>query len=177
MRPERVPAVGQTGHMYFTTLRTPFEQVLLVSDGDALAGLYLTGIDRGRSPDPTWILDEGPFDVAREQLLAYFAGDRTEFDLPLRLDGTPFQVEVWNALRTIPYGVTASYGQVADQIGRPRAVRAVGSANGKNPISIIVPCHRVIASDGGLGGYGWGLERKSWLLEHEQRVRAEAGAG
>lgn len=103
------------------------------------------------------------------QLEAYFAGTLTVFDLPLRLDGTAFRVKVWQALRSIPYGETRSYGQLAAMIGQPGASRAVGGANHHNPISIIVPCHRVIGSDGSLTGYGGGLDMKEWLLEHERK--------
>lgn len=106
-------------------------------------------------------------DEAVKQVSEYFAGTRHEFDLPVRLSGTEFQREVWRELKNIPFGQTVSYGDVARAIGKPSAVRAVGAANGDNPVSIIVPCHRVIGSDGGLTGYGGGLERKEWLLKHE----------
>jgi len=109
---------------------------------------------------------------AARELEEYFAGRRSEFSVPLDLDGTPFQKKVWKALRTIPYGETRSYGQIARQVGNPRGARAVGMANHENPVAIVVPCHRVIASDGGLGGYGGGLKKKSFLLWHEQQGRA-----
>jgi methylated-DNA-[protein]-cysteine S-methyltransferase len=110
------------------------------------------------------------------QLDEYFQGVRTRFDLPVRLEGTPFQLEVWSALLDLPYGTTSTYGQVAERIGRPQAARAVGAANGQNPVSIIVPCHRLVGADGGLTGYGWGLDRKRRLLEVEgaDRIRARA---
>jgi methylated-DNA-[protein]-cysteine S-methyltransferase len=101
------------------------------------------------------------------QISEYFAGTRQEFDLPIALEGTEFQQQVWQELQNIPFGQTVSYGDLARSIGKPSAVRAVGAANGDNPVSIIVPCHRVIGSDGGLTGYGGGLERKQWLLKHE----------
>ena len=104
------------------------------------------------------------------QLNAYFDGMLTEFDLPLRLEGTAFRVKCWQALCTIPYGETISYGEQARRIGNPKAVRAVGGANHHNPISIVVPCHRVIGADGTLTGYGGGVEKKAWLLAHEKRV-------
>jgi len=104
---------------------------------------------------------------AQAQLEEYFAGRRTRFALPLDLHGTPFQVQVWNALVEIPYGTTVSYGALARQIGRPAAVRAVGAANGRNPVAIVVPCHRVIGANGDLTGFGGGIERKRWLLQHE----------
>ncbi len=110
------------------------------------------------------------------QLEEYFAGKRTAFDLPLAPEGTIFQREVWDILLTIPFGRTMSYGEIARKIGRPSAVRAVGAANGANPVSIIVPCHRIIGADGSLTGYGGGLGRKKWLLEHERRCSRESGA-
>jgi methylated-DNA-[protein]-cysteine S-methyltransferase len=105
--------------------------------------------------------------AAIEQLREYFAGERSEFDLPLAPGGTAFQQRVWQALRTIPYGTTTSYGAIARAIGRPTASRAVGMANGRNPIGIVVPCHRVVGSTGALTGYGGGIERKEWLIAHE----------
>jgi methylated-DNA-[protein]-cysteine S-methyltransferase len=116
------------------------------------------------APDPT------PFTEVIRQLKEYFAAQRTDFDLPLRLAGTPFQRSVWAALREIPFGQTMSYGQLAQRIGRPAAVRAVGLANGRNPIGIIVPCHRVVGATGALTGYGGGLERKQYLLELERHA-------
>ncbi|MEX2375734.1 MAG: methylated-DNA--[protein]-cysteine S-methyltransferase [Dehalococcoidia bacterium] len=106
---------------------------------------------------------------ATRQFRAYFAGERSEFDLPLAPNGTPFQRQVWNELARIPVGQTLSYGQVATAIGQPTASRAVGAANGQNPLIIVVPCHRVIGADGSLTGYGAGIERKRWLLNHEAR--------
>jgi methylated-DNA-[protein]-cysteine S-methyltransferase len=112
--------------------------------------------------------DDGAFAAAAEQLRAYFAGDLTRFDLELDLQGTEFQRRVWNKLLSIPYGKTTTYGRLATELGDPKAMRAVGLANGRNPISIIVPCHRVIGADGSLTGYGGGLTRKQWLLAHER---------
>jgi methylated-DNA-[protein]-cysteine S-methyltransferase len=112
---------------------------------------------------------------AREQLAAWFAGARTQFDLPLRPEGTPFQLAVWRELQAIPYGETRSYGQIAVRVGQPSASRAVGAANGRNPIAVIVPCHRVIGASGALVGYGGGMERKRWLLDHERTVLAGRG--
>jgi methylated-DNA-[protein]-cysteine S-methyltransferase len=119
---------------------------------------------------PEWRRDDSAFTEACGQLDEYFAGERTEFDLPLNPAGTPFQRRVWDALKTIPYGEIRSYGEIAEQIGRPGAARAVGLANGRNPISIVVPCHRVIGASGALTGYGGGLERKQYLLDLETRV-------
>src|ERR1700690_2867719 len=117
----------------------------------------------GAAEDPS----ATPLPLAARQLAEYFAGARRVFDLPLALHGTPFQQRVWRALTEIPYGETWSYGQLAKRIGNPKASRAVGLANGSNPISILVPCHRVIGADGSLTGYGGGMERKQWLLRHE----------
>ena len=112
--------------------------------------------------------DDTVLPALQEQLAAYFARDLKEFDVQLAVSGTPFQQRVWAALATIPYGETWSYRELAEAVGNPKAVRAVGLANGRNPVSIVVPCHRVIGADGSLTGYGGGLERKSWLLDHEQ---------
>ncbi|RSN64809.1 methylated-DNA--[protein]-cysteine S-methyltransferase [Actinomadura sp. WAC 06369] len=146
----------------------------VVTDG-ALSGLYMQD-QRHRPAQDTFGLpaddpDEKPFAQVAEQLDAYFAGDLTEFDVPLALNGTPFQRRVWDALRHIPYGETVTYGELALDIGSPTASRAVGLANGKNPISVIVPCHRVVGSNGDLTGYGGGIERKRYLLEFERTVR------
>ncbi len=153
--------------MYYCYLETPIGQILLAGDDEALA---LVGFPKGsmrHEPEPDWIYNEKPFAAARQQLREYFAGERTEFDLPLRLDGTEFQLLVLEALRQIPYGETTSYGDIAKRIGRPKALRAVGAANGRNPIPIIVPCHRVIGSSGDLTGFGGGLDVKEALLRLE----------
>jgi methylated-DNA-[protein]-cysteine S-methyltransferase len=152
----------------FTTVDSPLGPLLLVGRDGALTGLYLGAHEKCPSPDPAWTEDEAPFKDVAHQLEEYFAGTRTDFDVDIDLEGTPFQVEVWTALQAIPYGETISYAELARRIGRPAAVRAVGSANGRNPVSIIVPCHRVIGADGSLTGYGWGTDRKAWLLDHEQ---------
>ncbi|ASA96713.1 MULTISPECIES: methylated-DNA--[protein]-cysteine S-methyltransferase [Anoxybacillus] len=110
-----------------------------------------------------------PLMQSLEELEQYFQKKRTSFSMPLKLVGTPFQLRVWEALQTIPYGQTVSYADIAKQIGQPKAVRAVGNAVGNNPITIVVPCHRVVRTGGGLGGYAWGIERKKWLLTHETR--------
>jgi methylated-DNA-[protein]-cysteine S-methyltransferase len=145
----------------FTTLHpSPVGDVLLRADGDGrLTGLFL----RHDSPPTTG----GPFDPIREQLDGYFAGELEAFELELAPHGTPFQMRVWDELTRIPFGETISYSALARRLGDPKLVRAVGLANGRNPISIIIPCHRVIGADGSLVGYGGGLERKKWLLEHE----------
>jgi methylated-DNA-[protein]-cysteine S-methyltransferase len=150
---------------------SPLGPLTLVGADGALSGLYM---DRQRYRPAEEIFgdrDDGLFAEAVSQLEEYFAGRLTAFDLPLRLAGTPFQRQVWDALRNVPYGQTVTYGQIADRLGRPRtAARAVGLANGHNPVSIIVPCHRVIGSTGGLTGYGGGLDRKRRLLEFERSV-------
>ena len=159
--------------MYYCYHETPIGELLLAGDDNALC---LIGFPKGsmrRDPEPDWIFNEGPFATAIEQLDEYFAGTRTEFDLPLKLDGTEFQVEVLEELLRIPYGETTSYGDIANRIGRPKAVRAVGAANGRNPIPIIVPCHRVIGSTGDLTGFGGGLDTKEALLRLEAEHRQE----
>jgi methylated-DNA-[protein]-cysteine S-methyltransferase len=120
-----------------------------------------------RDPDPAWIYNEKPFAVARRQLTEYFAGSRKVFELPLQPTGTEFQLRVLEELQKIPYGKTCSYSELAERIGRPRAVRAVGAANGRNPIPIIIPCHRVIGASGDLTGFGGGLAAKEALLRLE----------
>jgi methylated-DNA-[protein]-cysteine S-methyltransferase len=153
-----------------TTIDTPIGSLLLVGDETALHGLYMQDGPRPKRPAPNWIGAEEPFRPVREQLGQYFGGERTEFDLPLVMAGPEFERGVWQALRGIGYGETVSYGEIARRIGYPDAARAVGRANGRNPISVIVPCHRVIGADGSLTGYGGGLERKRFLLEHESRA-------
>lgn len=152
----------------YAVMDSPIGPLTLIGDGAALSGLYMElHTPAARSVPPGAVHDDAAFPVARAQLGEYFAGERTAFDLPLRLAGTPFQLEVWEALRAIPYGETTSYGELARRIGRPAAVRAVGLANGRNPVSIVVPCHRVIGSNGSLTGYGGGLDRKRHLLALE----------
>jgi methylated-DNA-[protein]-cysteine S-methyltransferase len=148
---------------------SPVGELRLTSDGRALTGVYLEahGGEPLKETDPGWERDEAPFQDAITQLRAYFAGALRAFALPLAPAGTDFQKRVWSALAAIPFGETRSYGAIAREIGRPGAARAVGLANGSNPISIIVPCHRVIGADGTLTGYGGGLDRKRWLLAHE----------
>lgn len=158
--------------MYYCYLDTPIGVLLLAGDDDALRSISFPEGSMRRSPEPDWIHDEKPFASARRQLTEYFAGERKEFDLPLRLDGTKFQLSVLAALREIPYGQTTSYSAIAQRIGRPKAVRAVGAANGRNPIPIVVPCHRVIGARGDLTGFGGGLDTKQALL----RLEAEHSA-
>ncbi len=153
--------------MYYCYFDTPIGELLLAGEADALS---MIGFPQGamrRDPEADWIYSEEPFGAVREQLAEYFSGERKDFDLPLALRGTEFQVSVLEALQGIPYGETTSYGAIAKQIGRPKAVRAVGAANGRNPIPIIVPCHRVIGSSGDLTGFGGGLDTKAALLRLE----------
>ena len=147
----------------FTTLHpSPVGDILLRADDTGrLTELFLRHDERPRATD------DGPFAAVHEQLDAYFAGELDSFDLPLTLHGTPFQMRVWDELARIPFGETISYSELARRLGDPKLVRAVGTANGRNPISIVIPCHRVIGADGSLVGYGGGLDRKRWLLEHE----------
>ncbi|MDT3397472.1 methylated-DNA--[protein]-cysteine S-methyltransferase [Streptomyces sp. B1866] len=156
-------------HRVHTVMDSPYGPLTLVAADGQLAGLYMVG-QRHRPPEESFgERDERPFGAARDQLGEYFDGRRHSFDLPLRLLGTPFQQTVWAALREIPYGRTVSYGELADRIGRPTAARAVGLANGRNPVGIVVPCHRVVGSTGDLTGYGGGLDRKRRLLDFERR--------
>lgn len=153
--------------MYYRYLTTPIGDLLLAGDDD---GLSLIGFPKGkmrRDPEPDWIFNEKPFSEAVRQLEQYFAGERKDFDLPLHLTGTDFQVQVLEELQRIPYGQTTSYGVIAERIGRPKAMRAVGAANGRNPIPIVIPCHRVIGSSGDLTGFGGGLDTKAELLRLE----------
>lgn len=153
--------------MYYCYTTTPIGDLLLAGDE---SGLGLIGFPKGkmrRDPEPDWIFNEKPFVETRKQLDEYFAGERKEFDLPLNLSGTDFQVQVLEELQRIPYGETTSYGAIAKRIGRPRAMRAVGAANGRNPIPIVIPCHRVIGSSGDLTGFGGGLDTKAALLRLE----------
>lgn len=157
---------------------SPIGPLTLVADGGALACLYMDDHRHAPAEDAFGPADPAPgpqADVlaeAERQLTEYFAGTRTEFDLPLAMPGTAFQQRVWAGLREIPYGETISYGELARRLGQPNASRAVGLANGRNPVSIIVPCHRVVGSSGRLTGYGGGLDRKAHLLELERGARA-----
>lgn len=152
----------------FRTIDSPIGPLTLAGDDGRLSHLLM--LDHAHAPSRDgWWRDDSAFPEVAHQLSAYFAGDLTEFDVDYTLVGTEFQRRVWTALLTIPYGQTRSYGELAGQIGSPTASRAVGFANGRNPISIIVPCHRVIGSNGSLTGYGGGIDRKKSLLELERR--------
>lgn len=153
--------------MRYRYIASPIGSLLLAGDE---TGLKMIGFPEGKgrvTPQADWIEDERAFAEAERQLAEYFDGERTEFDLKLSPSGTPFQLTVLDALQTIPLGETRSYRDIARQIGRPTAVRAVGAANGRNPLPIVIPCHRVIGADGSLTGFGGGLEAKRFLLELE----------
>jgi methylated-DNA-[protein]-cysteine S-methyltransferase len=160
-----------------TVISSPVGPLTLVAADGALVGLSMS--EQRHPPAPGWFgepaddKDGAPLAEASQQLREYFDGGRTQFDLPLAMEGTTFQRRVWAALMQIPYGQTISYRQLADTIGQPSASRAVGLANGRNPIGIIVPCHRVVGADGSLTGYGGGIDRKRYLLAHEQRVSGQ----
>jgi methylated-DNA-[protein]-cysteine S-methyltransferase len=153
----------------FRTMESPVGTITLAGRDGVLTHLRMDDQAHVPADQPEWEPDVDAFAAVVEQLEAYFAGELTEFDVDLRLEGTEFQREVWGALQEIPYGETWSYGQLADHIGKPGAARAVGLANGRNPVGIIVPCHRVIGADGSLTGFGGGLEAKSVLLALERQ--------
>lgn len=157
-----------------TVVDSPYGPLTLVATDSVLSGLYMTGQRHRPAEEHFGDPDPRPFGATIHQLDAYFAGDLKDFDLPLHLAGTPFQRSVWEQLCLIPYGETRTYGELADALGNPGASRAVGLANGKNPIGIIVPCHRVIGSSGSLTGYGGGLDRKQRLLAFEKGTPDDA---
>ena len=158
--------------MLFTlTARSPVGPLRFYATDSGLTAIYLENHKGAPVLTATEREDHPVLLAARRQLEEYFAGERVAFDLPLAPVGTPFQHEVWKALREIPLGVTWSYGDLARRIGRAGAARAVGAANGRNPLSIVVPCHRVVGTNGTLTGYAGGVPAKRWLLEHEQRLR------
>ena len=154
--------------MIFTMIDTPIGTLLLAGDGERLARIGFPA-GKGRvDPGPDWVFDPSAHDEARRQLQSFFAGQRSTFDLPLAPVGTPFQQRVWTALQSIPFGMTTTYGALARRLGQPTASRAVGAANGLNPLPIVVPCHRVVGADGALTGFAGGLATKRWLLDHER---------
>ncbi|OHV39284.1 methylated-DNA--[protein]-cysteine S-methyltransferase [Pseudofrankia sp. EUN1h] len=166
----------QSAHVTHTVVDSPVGDLTLVAVDGVLAGLYMEQQRHRPGPETFGDRDPAAFGDVVAQLRAYFDGELTAFDLPLAPRGTEFQRAVWAGLREIPYGRTISYGELADRVGRPGAARAVGLANGRNPIGIIVPCHRVVGSTGDLTGYGGGLDRKRHLLAFEaSRVPAAAG--
>ncbi|EDK72489.1 methylated-DNA--protein-cysteine methyltransferase [candidate division TM7 genomosp. GTL1] len=154
--------------MYYMTKNTPAGELLLTSDGKNVTGIHWQSFKRCPVVSPDWIEDETVFQEPLKQLDEYFQGKRRTFTFPYTFHGTDFQKRVWHALEHIPYGETSSYQKIASSIGKPHAVRAVGTAIGSNPISIAVPCHRVLRTDGGLGGYAGGLASKRLLLRTEE---------
>lgn len=154
----------------YTLIDSPLGPLLAVGDGQALTRLDMQLGRRAHPIDPRWRRDDDAFSDLAQQLEEYFTGRRHDFDLELAPRGGEFELRVWRALCEIPYGETASYGEIARRVGAPGAARAVGLANGRNPIAVIVPCHRVIGADGSLTGFGGGLPRKRFLLDLEQRA-------
>lgn len=159
--------------MKYTYVDSPLGELLLGGAGEALAVIGLPAGKGRRRAEKGWSEDPKAFRDAARQLTQYFLGKRERFELDLAIEGTEFQTEVWRSLARIPYGATWSYGELARRIGRPRAVRAVGLANGANPLPIVLPCHRVIGSDGSLTGYGGGLPAKRLLLELEGALTSD----
>ncbi|WP_405823944.1 methylated-DNA--[protein]-cysteine S-methyltransferase [Streptomyces sp. NBC_01390] len=151
-----------------TVIDSPYGLLTLVADDGVLCGLYMVDQRHRPAEENFGAREDAPFGEAIEQLKAYFQGELKEFTFELRLAGSDFQRSVWEQLRRIPYGETRSYGELADALGNPKASRAVGLANGRNPVGIIVPCHRVVGADGSLTVYGGGLERKQRLLDFER---------
>lgn len=161
----RVPAT-----ICWEDANTPLGTFLLAGNGRTVVGVSLPGCWSKEDVSGDWTYAPGSMAPVAAQLDAYFSGDLHDFDLDLAPSGTTFQLAVWQALEAIPYGATASYRDVATAVGNPKATRAVGTANNRNPIALLVPCHRVIGANGSLTGYGGGLEMKSWLLDHERTV-------
>lgn len=159
-----------TETIWYDEMRTPIGVLRLVGDEVGLREVWFSTGRHQRTPRPEWIRASEPLAEARRQLDEYFAGERQHFDLALHPLGTPFQTQVWWELARIPYGTTISYGELARRIGQPLAVRAVGAANGRNPLPIVLPCHRVIGANGSLTGFGGGLPTKRFLLSMESRV-------
>ncbi|MFZ0549011.1 MAG: methylated-DNA--[protein]-cysteine S-methyltransferase [Candidatus Promineifilaceae bacterium] len=157
----------------YTLYPSPLGDILLARSEAGLTHIVFQEGTHPLTPESDWLYDSAAFEDATAQLKAYFAGDLQAFDLPLAPEGTAFQQTVWEALKSIPYGETISYGELAQEIGRPNAPRAVGAANGRNPLPIVIPCHRVIGQDGSLTGYGGGLHIKKALLSLEKNGRLE----
>jgi methylated-DNA-[protein]-cysteine S-methyltransferase len=156
--------------VWYDYLPTPIGNLLLAADAKGLREVWFETGKHRKEPDPQWQRNAAKVAFAAKQLNEYFAGERQHFELPMHPIGTPFQVDVWHALAKIPYGATISYGELARRIGQPQAVRAVGAANGRNPLPIVLPCHRVIGADGSLTGFGGGLPTKRFLLSMEDQI-------
>lgn len=162
------------GPIYYTYMDSPFGEILIARNSLGLSHISFQEDPNRKDPEAGgWRFDQQAFDETLAQLRAYFNGDLYHFDLPLAPEGTPFQLQVWQALQTIPYGETISYAELAGKLGKPNAARAVGAANGKNPLPIVIPCHRVIGSNGLLTGYAGGIHIKEALLALEHRGRAK----
>lgn len=159
---------------FYTYMQTPIGSLLIAGDGETIDLISFPTGSRTKHPHEEWQRDDDQFASTRQQLTAYFAGELKEFDVPLTLIGTDFQKSVWRALVEIPFGETISYGELAVRIGKPKASRAVGAANGANPIPVIIPCHRVIGSNKSLTGFGGGVETKAFLLNHEGALGTQA---
>ena len=157
----------------YCDIDTPLGRMSVQGDGEFVTGLYMPQHKGWQGPDDSWRQSDAAFTTIREQLAEYFAGARQEFDVPLKLVGTPFQQQVWRELVRIPFGTTITYAELARRVGKPSASRAVGHANGRNPVSILVPCHRVIGANGKLTGYAGGIDKKEWLLNWERACRGE----
>ncbi|HWA82291.1 MAG TPA: methylated-DNA--[protein]-cysteine S-methyltransferase [Fimbriimonadaceae bacterium] len=155
--------------IYYDTFDSPIGTLLATSDGERVTGIYMENHKGGPIIGPEWRRDPGRFAETRRQIGEYFAGRRRAFDLPLALSGTPFQKQVWDELLAIPYGGTTTYGAIAKKLGDPNASRAVGTAVGRNPISIVVPCHRVLGSSGAITGFAGGVDKKRQLLDLESQ--------
>ncbi|MGQ0678914.1 MAG: methylated-DNA--[protein]-cysteine S-methyltransferase [Actinomycetota bacterium] len=146
-------------------LDTPLGKMIIIGQRGVVTGLYF--VDQKAAPLLVHVQDQGAYQSAKDQLQEWFRGTRRSFDFALELTGSPFQRQVWEALKTVPYGKTVTYGAIARAIGRPTAARACGAAIGRNPLAIVIPCHRVIGSSGALTGYAGGMDRKHWMLQHE----------
>lgn len=170
------PLAEPASPTYYDVVPSPIGDLYITARDGAITGLHMGAPRGGEETVGKWNREPRMLAAARAQLEAYLAGELTAFDLALSSGGTPFQQQVWGELRKIPYGETISYLELATRVGNPKAMRAVGAANGRNPIAIIVPCHRVIGADGSMTGFGGGIERKVWLLRHEAaHTRSEAG--
>jgi methylated-DNA-[protein]-cysteine S-methyltransferase len=168
-------AASADAALLYATISSPLGELLVVGDGESLRALHLQAGSRPGAIGESWRRADQPFAAVRDQLDQYFAGERSVFELALAPSGTPFQDRVWRELQRIPYGQAISYSELARRVGRPTAARAAGAANARNPISILIPCHRVVGAGGGLSGYAGGIERKRRLLEFERGERAVDG--
>ena len=162
-----MPASCLADPVWYTLLDTPCGALCIAGTTQGLTRVEFQDGERPVRPQPDWREDQGVLDEAREQLQAYFEGRRQRFTLPVAPEGTPFQQRVWQELQEIPWGTTTTYREIAEHLGQPAAVRAVGHANGRNPIAIVIPCHRVVGADGRLTGYAGGIATKRRLLQHE----------